>query len=559
MDFSMMISKQGTSYKLFRIKKILLPFFLISTVSAFAAAQKDGGIPHLKKQGTATQLIVDGKPFLMIGGEIGNSNASDMSSMKWIWPRLKTIGMNVVLVPIYWELIEPAEGNFNFSLVDSLIKDARRNTLRLVFLWFGSWKNSMSCYAPLWIKTDQQRFPRSLNKEGKGMEILTPFSVENRNADACVFRALMKHIREVDQRKHTVIMIQVENEIGMIPNARDYRPASNTEFSKPVPEDLINYLIKNKKLLIPEFYKMWEKTEFKTAGTWKEVFGDGLGTDEIFMAWHYAKYVNDVCEKGKAEYPLPMYVNAALVRPGYEPGKYPSAGPLPHLMNIWRAGAPSIDFFSPDIYFSNFSEWCQNYNRIGNPLFIPEAGLDVNTAANAFYAFGEHDAMGFSPFSIENLNDQESSKFSKTYDVIHQLTPLILESQGKDLMRGVLLDEEHKTTTVDLGDYKFHVAHDFTFEWSKKSAGPWPRTGGIIISVSRDEFYIAGSGIIVTFESNSPGDSLVGIGRIDEGKFINGAWTAGRRLNGDQSHQGRHLRIPNDDVSIQKIKLYRYH
>jgi beta-galactosidase GanA len=408
------------------------------------------------------------------------------------------------------------------------------------------------------VKTDQQRFPRSFNKEGKGMEILSAFSKENRNTDARAFTELMKHIREVDHKEHTVVMVQVENEIGMIPNARDFSSAANEEFSKPVPEDLIDYLEKNKENLIPEFYKVWEKAGFKTGGTWREIFGVGLGTDEIFMAWHYAKYVHYISEKGKAEYPLPLFVNAALIRPGYEPGRYPSGGPLPHVMDIWRAGAPSIDFLSPDIYFSNFDEWCQKYNRSGNPLFIPEVGLDANTPAHALYAFGEHDAMGFSPFSIEYLNDPENAKLTKIYDVIHQLTPIILESQGKDLMRGVLLDEEHKTATVELGDYKFHVAHDFTFGWSKKGDGPWPRVGGMIISVARDEFYIAGSGIVVTFEPNSHGDPIVGIGRIEEGKFVDGKWITGRRMNGDQSHQGRHLRIPNDEVGIQKVKLYRY-
>jgi hypothetical protein len=546
----------------FNIVKIYFHFLLFLTVlniSCIIHAQQVSDIPHLKKLGTATQLIVDNKPFLIIGGEVGNSSASNLKYMEWIWDKIEKIGLNTLLVPVYWELIEPEEGKFDFTLVDGLIKEARNHNVRLVLLWFGSWKNSMSCYTPSWVKTDQTRFPRSINKEGKSMEILSVFSEENRNADAHAFIALMKYIRKIDLKEKTVIMIQVENEIGMIPDARDFSDIANKEFSKQVPAKLINYLERTKNQLVPEFYKVWEKMGFKSEGTWEEVFGKNLSTDEIFMAWHYASYVNYITEAGKAEYPLPMYVNAALIRPGYEPGKYPSAGPLPHIMDIWYAGAPSIDFLSPDIYFKNFAEWCQKYNQSGNPLFIPEAALDENTSTNAFYAFGEHDAIGFSPFSIESLNDPKNSKITKVYDILHQLTPTILKSQGQKLMHGILLNEENKTVSINLGEYKFDVAHDFTFPWAKHDPGPWPQVGGMIISIAPDEFYVAGNGIIFTFEPTTPGDFIAGIAKIEEGQFINGKWQAGRRMNGDQSHQGRHLRIPYNDIQIQRIKLYRYH
>ena len=200
----------------------------------------------------------------------------------------------------------------------------------------------------------------------------------------------------------------------------------------------------------------------------------------------------------------------------------------------------------------------KKYDRLGNPLFIPEVGLDANTPANALYSFGEHSSMGFSPFSIEYLNDPENAKLVKVYDLLHQLTPIILESQRRGLIRGVLLDEENQNTSIEIGDFKLNVMHDYTFKWARRGEGPWPRVGGMIISIAPDEFYIAGSGIIVTFEPISKVDSVAGIVRIDEGKFVDGRWIPGRRLNGDQSHQGRHLRIPNDDVGIQRIKLYRY-
>jgi hypothetical protein len=545
--------------KFIKICFICLIILLGKSGNGFVLTQQKNDIPHLQKQGNATQLIVDNKPLLLLGGELGNSSASDLKFMEWVWEKVEKIGLNTLLIPAYWEMIEPIEGKYDFTLIDGLILESRKHNLKIVFLWFGSWKNSMSCYVPLWIKTNRSRFPRSVNKDGKNMEMLSVFSEENRNIDARAFSALMKHIKQFDQKENTVIMMQVENEIGMIPNARDYSDIANKEYKKQVPAELISYLEKNKDKLVPEFYKVWEKNGFKTKGTWEELFGNEIGTEEIFMAWHYSTYVDYVTKAGKKEYSIPMYVNAALIRSGYEPGRYPSAGPLPHLMDIWRTGAPSIDFLSPDIYFKNFAEWCSKFDRNGNQLFIPEATLDENTATNALYAFGEHDALGFSPFSIENLNDHKNAKITKIYNILYQLSPMILKNQGKNLMHGVLLNEENKTTSFNLGDYKLNVAHDYTFPWGKHDPGPWPQVGGLIISVAPDEFLVTGDGIIITFESLSKSDSIAGIASIDEGKFEGGKWIPGRRLNGDEDHQGRQSRIMYNDINIQKIKLYRYH
>jgi beta-galactosidase GanA len=517
-------------------------------------------IPHLHRQESATQLVVDGKPFLVLGGELHNSSSSNIEYLRPRWPELVKMNLNTVLAPVYWELIEPDEGRFDFTLVDGLIKDARRCNLRLIFLWFASWKNSMSCYAPIWVKTDFERFPRALDKQGRGMEILSALSNANCDADARVFAALMRHIRKIDGQSHTVIMVQVENEAGMIPEARDYSPAANNLFNKPVPKELMDYLQKHKETLMPEFRQVWEAAGFKTSGTWEEVFGKGLGTDEIFMAWYYVRYINGVVEAGKAEYALPMFVNAALIRPNYKPGQYPSAGPLPHLLDVWRAGGPQIDFLSPDIYFSNFAEWCLKYHQSENPLFIPEAKKDAQSTVNVFYAIGQHDAIGFSPFGIDAMGDAEAEQLSRSYEVLSQLTPLILEKQGRGMTAGVLLDEDNQKQEVKLGNYTLNVSHDYTWGWTPRSSESksWPRVGGIIILVGPDEYIIAGNGIIVTFASNSPAEPIAGIASIDEGTYVNGRWIAGRRLNGDENHQGRHLRLPNGHFGIQHIKLYRY-
>ena len=525
------------------------------------AVMPQDSTPHLRQQGSATQLMVDGKPFLVLGGELGNSTSSSLEYMRPLWPKLVSLNLNTVLVPVYWELIEPVEGKFDFTLVDGLIQEARRNQLRLVPLWFASWKNSMSCYAPAWVKQDQKRFPRSQDGAGRGLEILSPFSNENVAADSRAFAAFMRHLREVDGRDHTVIMVQVENEIGMIPDSRDRSAIAEKLFKQPVPTELMAYLEQRRETLIPDFRAAWAAAGFKTRGTWEEVFGPGPKTDEIFMAWHFARYVNRVAQMGAAAYKLPMFVNAALIRPGHQPGQYPSAGPLPHLMDVWRAGAPQIDFLSPDIYFANFAEWVRKYQQSGNPLFVPEAAPNPSCAVNAFYAVGQHDAIGFSPFAIESLEEPVGKLLAASYDVLKQLAPLILERQGKKAMAAVLPEgpEQRAPQRVSLGGYTLNVTYERPASPAAQSAQTAEAiAGGLVISVGPDEFILAGTGLIVTFETETPGDNTVGILSTQEGKFVNGQWTPGRWLNGDQTHQGRHVRLAPGRFDIQRVKLYRY-
>jgi hypothetical protein len=538
-----------------KVTTLLVGLVTLTTCFGSINVSQQHPAPYLRKQGTATQLVVDGQPFLVLAGELGNSTSASLDYMRPIWPRLTSMNLNTVLVPVYWELIEPTEGKFDFALVDGLIQEARRHKLRLVPLWFASWKNSMSCYAPAWVKTDQQRFPRSQDKAGGGMEILSPFSKENRDADARAFAALMRHLREVDARDQTVIMVQVENEIGMIPDSRDRSAIANKLFNQPVPPELMNYLQQHKEQLIPEFRALWAANDFKTRGTWEEVFGKGPAIDEIFMAWHFALYVNRVTEAGKAEYPLPMFVNAALIRPGYQPGQYPSAGPLPHLIDVWRAGAPKIDFLSPDIYFQNFAEWTRRYQRSGNPLFVPEAIPSPLASVNALYAIGEHDAIGFSPFSIDSVDEETSNSLTQSYQLLTQLAPLILDHQGKGVTAGLLPEgvEQRLPRQLRFGDYVLNVTYE-----RPSNQTPNVLSGGLVIALGKDEFIFAGTGLTVTFESDKSDEPLVGILSAEEGKFEDGEWRSGRRLNGDQTHQGRHIRLVPGKFGIQRIKLYRY-
>ncbi|MGC9970505.1 MAG: DUF5597 domain-containing protein [Bryobacteraceae bacterium] len=524
-------------------------------------------VPHLEKRGAATQLIVDGKPFLVLAGELGNNTSSTLENMKPIWPALVEINLNTVLAAVAWSWIEPEEGQFDFSLVDGLIQDARRNNLRLVLLWFGSWKNGTSSYCPAWVKRDFERFPLVRDKDGKGREILSTFSEASVNADARAFAALMRRVRQVDSQERTAIMIQVQNEVGVLGDSRDRCPAANAAFAKPVPQELMDYLEKHKDALLPEFRGVWKAGGFKTSGTWEEVFGKGEAVDEIFMAWHYARYVNRVAEAGKKEYPLPMFVNAWLVQPrDKQPGDYPSGGPVDHTHDVWRAGAPRIDILAPDIYLPEFGEICARYRRGENPMLIPETRAD---AANLFRAVGRYNAIGFSPFGIERQPDPEGL-FAKSYAVLSQLTPLILANQGKGTMDAAVAGANDPAQKVSLGGYTFSVSMG-RGRWGVLPAAPPPAAGApqppprgfaIFIWVGPDEYWVAGSGIVATVEPITPGPPLASLASVEEGTFADGRWVIGRRLAGDDTGQGGEarasLRLPATRVSILHVKLYRY-
>ena len=533
--------------------------FTQKTIPLTAQSLQTESIPHLVKQGSATRLLVEGKPFIVLGGELGNSSFTSVEYMAPIWPDLKAMHVNTVLAPVFWELIEPVEGQFDFVLLDDLVAEARKYDLKLVLLWFGSWKNSMSSHAPAWVKTNQDKYPRVKDDRGISHEILTPFSKHNLQADLRAFKALMQHLKETDSEEQTVIMVQPENEIGMLPSARDYHPLANEKFNKPVPAEFIQYLKKNKEDLVPEFYSVWEENGLKTDGTWEEIFGKGTHTDEIFMAWYYARFTHELVKAGKEIYPLPMFVNAALNAPGRAPGAYPSAGPLPHLLDVWKAGAPSIDFLSPDFYNPDFEHWNDLYTRQNNPLFIPEHRFDHTVAAKAAFAIGHYEALGFSPFSIESKANPDEEDLGKMYDLIAQLTPLISKNLGQGKIEGVLLDKKKKETVFSLGDYEFIVKHSFTLGYEADAKNEiWEPAGALFIQTGANEFYMAGSGIVATFKNLVNPEVITGILKNEEGRFEDNEWVVRRHLNGDQTHQGRHIRIFLGEYSIQRLELYDY-
>lgn len=543
---------------------------LVLAMAGRAGAQSTNGLPQLESRRGVTQLVVDGAPILLRAGELENSSASNDRFISPIWPKLVDMHLNAVLAPVYWELIEPGEGRFDFRSVDSTVANARRHDMHLVLLWFGSWKNSMSSYVPAWVKRDADRFPRARQSDGTPLEILSAFSRENLDADSRAFAALMRHLKSIDDDQHTVVMVQVENEVGMIPEARDHSPAASRAFGAPVPAELTDYLTKHRERLASELRTAWDQHGSKSGASWAETFGASVWTDELFTAWTEGRYTGAVAAKGKAEYPLPMFVNAALVRPGRQPGQYPSGGPLPHLFDIWKAAAPAIDFLAPDLYFPNVVEWARKYARPDSPFFIPETGRvsAAEMGANALYAFGGLNAIGFSPYAPEFLSPDESKVIAQAYDIVDQLAPLILANQGTARLVGIKTPrafdgtEDLSAQTFTFGRYPFDVRFK---QPPPISTGAKEETeipgahGGLIVQTSDDEFFVAGTGMILRFRSDDRANPVAGIETVEEGRFEKGAWSRGRVLNGDETNQGRELRLPSGQFTIRRVRLYRYH
>ncbi len=530
-------------------------------VCGASAASTPSDIPHLASGDAATQLMVHGKPFLVLGGELHNSTSSNRAYLAPFWPKLAAAHLNTVLAVVSWDLVEPVEGTYDFTMVDHLIEDAREHDLKLVLLWFGSWKNGLSHYVPDWVKLDRERFPYARTRHGSP-EILSVFSDASREADARAYGAFMRHLREVDGDEHTVIMIQVQNEVGLHGDSRDRNRLAEETYAAQVPRELITYLREHRDHLDPSLHALWRSQGFPTEGSWPDVLGRSEAAEEAFMAWHYARYIDEIAAVGKAEYPLPTFVNAWIVQPQDEhPGEYPAGGPQAHVLDLWEAAAPHIDLFSPDIYLPNFQEICELYARPGNPLFVPESRAGPQGMAQAFLAIGRFDAIGYSPFGIERSLDGFDA-----YESLSQLAPLILQHQGTDRLFAVSLSPQNASETFTMGGYRLKaglVSHYRPTDLPERGYG-------LIIATGEDEFLIAGGELQVTFASDNPNET-VGIATAEEGVFQDGQWVPGRTLNGDeimlsyafdeliaQQQTGTGVKMRGISPQIQKVRLYRY-
>lgn len=569
---------------------------LVLCLMAGSALAQEPSMPHMADLGHGQQLIVDGKPFVMLSGEIHNSSTGSAHYMRDIWQRMADKNMNSIIAAASWELVEPEEGKYDFSLVDSMIIGCRKAGLRLAILWFGSWKNGRSTYVPGWVKNDTKRFPLAMNADGEKTNIVSALGENTMKADAKAFAAMMRHIREIDSKDRTVILIQVENEIGMLGNSfgggstvafrRDFSPLAEKAWKKGVPAELTQYLKAHENELQPAVADAWKANGKKMSGSWEEVFGKSEpapGEDwqneypylaeEIFNVWNYAKYVGYIAAEGKKEYPLPMYVNSWLKQNGNGPGNYPSGGPQPHIYDIWRAGAPAIDFFAPDIYVVQYFDWvCSTFSSQGNPLFIPETQSTPAGAARAFYTFGKYNAQCYAPFGIDGGGsmlsaDRNDTSYDMTYAMMGNLMPYYLKYGGTDDIAGLFVEGERRTDEVKMGRFTITarpfstarfgaVAGVNVAEVRENTAVP---AGFIVFRLAEDEFLIAGGvgpcSISITGTPKKDGN-VIGLERIDEISFDGNGNMLKHRLNGDEASMG--FRVREGEVKAFLIKLYEY-
>lgn len=512
-----------------------------------------GKIPEIRTDRGIPTLYVKGEPFLALAGEIHNSSASSLAYMEEkIWPNLEGMNLNTLIVPLYWELTEPEEGNYDFSLLDGLIAQAREHQMHLVFLWFGLWKNSESMYVPAWMKKDTETYFRSRKINGEAIPTISPLCEAAVAKDAAAFAAVMAHIREVDEEESTVVAMQVENEIGLLETSCDYSSLAKEKFEQEIPDIL--------------------SAEYKKKGTWKQVFG--TDAEEAFMAYAFANAVEQITAAGQKEYPIPCYANAWLRQYPWYAGSYPSGGPIKEMHRIWKLAAPSLFTLAPDIYVPYVAEVMDEYGYEGNPLFVPEVRKDAVTASYCMYAFGKKNAICYSPFGIEELAlspeeidkppmevmaalnidpsafETEGSKeyLGKTYELITQLKPLYLKHRGTEHFACYVRQSE-----TDYGTFFRFKEYDLQVSYAPKIPGK-PLASGWIFELEGNRFLAVGMMCTLTFLPKPGENRKVDYLSIEEGEIKDGEWQRGRILNGDEK-----MMLKFDDMpSSRMVGLFKY-
>lgn len=513
-------------------------------------------LPQIVQRDGRHALMVDGAPYVVLGAQVNNSSAWPATLPK-VWPAVQQMQANTVIVPIAWEQIEPAEGHFDFSFLDTLLRQAREHEVRVGLLWFATWKNNGPNYAPEWVKLDNRRFPRLVTAEGRVLNSMSPHAESTLTADRKAFVALMRHLKSVDEQ-HTVILVQVQNEPGTYGSVRDYSPAAEKLFKGQVPAELL-------------------KKTGKSRGAWQQVFGGDA--EEFFHAWSVAHYIGQIAEAGKREYALPMYVNAALRDPFHpgKPGGYASGGPTDNVIDIYQAAAPAIDIVAPDIYMRESAKYFRVldlYGQPDNPLFVAETGNDATYARYFFEVLGRH-AIGFVPFGIDftgysnhplgaiATDETMVAPFAANYRLIAPFARTWAKLSYENNVWGAAQPDDEANRKFDLGRWNATVSwNEWQFgmrEWLGDAPRPTHKDGGILVAqLGPDEFLLTGRNARISF---APGEKLGKVGglifaRVEEGRYDEkGQWVFERVWNGDQTDYGLNFTtLPQ----LLKVRLATY-
>ena len=492
------------------------PFLVLLSAVAGMFAQTDPlSLPRIVQKEGRYALLVDGAPYLILGAQVNNSSAWPAVLPK-VWPAIEYLQANTVEIPVYWEQFEPEPGRFDYSTVDTILGQAREHHVRLVLLWFGTWKNASSHYMPLWMKRDPERYPRMIGANGRLVDSPSPHAPATLAADKHAFAALMRHLKATDPHR-TVIMVQVENEAGTYGSVRDHSPDAQKAFEGPVPAELLAAL---------------DKHPGSPSATWSEVFG--ADADEFFHAWSVAHFIGQVAAAGKAEYPLPLYANAALrdpLHPG-PPGSYESGGPTDNVLPIWKAAAPALDVLAPDIYQDD-------------PLFVPETG-DSPASARFFFAALGHGATGYAPFGIDytgysnaplgaaRLDEESLAPFALNYTLIGPIMREIARLNFEGKLQTAVEEKDEHSQTLAFGVWKAVVSYGLPqFGFGNNPRGnPEPIGRALVAQLADNQFLVAGLFCRVDFQlSDASSGKQREYLRVEEGKSI-------RIWNGDQTDWG---------------------
>lgn len=518
-----------------KAQNMLLLTSLLFAGSKTFAQTNDASLPKLIEKNGRHAFLVDGKPFLMLGGQAHNSSAWP-ALMPGVWKSAEAMHLNTLEVPLYWEQIEPQPGKFDFSLVDTLLTQARQHNVHLVLLWFGTWKNGSNHYMPEWMKRDAEKYPNITGKTGKPIDSPSPHSKATLDADIKAFSAVMRYLKQADTQ-HTVIMVQVENEPGSWDTVRDYSTKAQKLFEGDVPAQLLKPAIL-KALNVPENSK----------GSWAKVFGERA--DEYFQAWSIARFIEQVAAAGKAEYPLPLYVNVALRDPLTNPPAthYESGGATDNVVPIWKAAAPSIDLLAPDIYLSGSERILKVidlYTRADNTLFVPEAGL-VADNAKYFYEVLTHGGIGFSPFGIDNNGDSSNDEhlaerlapFANEYAMAAPMMRELAQWAFEDKIKAVVEHDDGVEQSIKRG------AWDAIIKFGSGRGGELKPNAdhngkAMIVSLDENKFIVTGTNCRVTFRplGSNTGKAWQYL-KVEEGRYENGVFKSLRILNGDETDWG---------------------